>query len=161
MKTLKYSAVKSLIYILIFAGLLKVSGLLLEWIWNDYLVYNYGLEPISFLEAAGILAFLYLVYAGVKFGFDNISSLNNISTLNNLSSLNIFNNKDIKNIENKDDCNDCNRYEKSFIMRSKFMSEDEKERLKEALAKCCGLNHNNHYSTQKIQIQQFENKKIK
>lgn len=156
MKTLKYSAVKSIIYILIFAGLLKVSGLLLEWIWNDYLVYNYGLKPISFLEAAGILAFLYLVYAGVKFGFDNIS------TLNNFSSLNIFNPRDKKNIETNDDCNDCNKYEKSFIMRSKFMTEDEKERLREALAKCCGLNHqHNHYSTHKIQIQQFDNKKIK
>ncbi len=157
MKTLKYSAVKSLIYILIFAGLLKVSGLLLEWIWNDYFVYNYGAKPITFLEAAGILAFLYLVYAGVKFGFDNLT------TLNNFSSLNFFNQKEKSYKDPNSDCDDCNKYDSSFIMRSKFMSADEKERLREALAKCCGMTHHsqNNFTTQKIQIQRFENEKIK
>lgn len=156
MKTLKYSAVKSLLYILIFAGLLKVSGILLEWIWNDYLVISYGLEPITFLEAAGILAFLYLVYAGVKFGFDNLT------TLNNFSSFNLFSQKNTIKTDS-DECVECNKYEKSFIMRSKFMSEDEKERLREALAKCCGMNHipHNQFTTQKIQIKHFENDKIK
>jgi len=150
MKSLKYSATKSLIYIVIFAGLLKVSGMLLAWLWNDYLVVNYGYEEITFLEAAGMLAFFYLIYAGVKFGFDNLSNLNFFQSKNQTPNQHT-------------QCEQCDRAESSFILRSKFMSIEEKEKLKEAIAKCCGINNNQHISTiphQKIQIKPLEKEKI-
>jgi len=144
MKSLKYNVLKSIIYILIFAGLLKLSGLIISWFWNEILVKNYNFHPITFLEATGILAFLYLVFAGVKFGFDNISNMN------------LFNSKELKP-GNLPQCKECDKVQSSYILRSKLLSLEEKERLKEAIAKCCGMNNHSHLNnlpTQKINIQQ-------
>ncbi|HRP01166.1 MAG TPA: hypothetical protein PLE30_00805 [Candidatus Kapabacteria bacterium] len=149
MKALKYNALKSLVYILIFAGLLKLSGMLLAWIWNSYIVYNYRVEPITFLEATGLLAFFYLIYAGVKFGFDNITSFN------------FFHNKGKNSVAVQNECEHLSKYENSFLMRSKFMSEEEKERLREELAKCCGIEHptNKQFSSQGINTKHIEKEK--
>lgn len=76
MKSLKFNALKSIFYILIFAGMLKLSGIIIAWVWNDLLLEKFHLNEISILEATGIVAFIYLVYAGIKFGFENIMNSN-------------------------------------------------------------------------------------
>ncbi len=151
MKSLKNSAIKSLIYILIFAGLLKLSSLILTWVWNKYIVHYYGVEPITFLESTGMIAFMYLIYAGVKFGFDSLSTLS------------IFPSKDKFSKDSHIELTSKNDFEESFKLQCKFMNKEEKEKLKETLAKYCGVSHaqENNYNSPNIHIQHINSKKIK
>jgi hypothetical protein len=126
MKFFKSGAFKAIIYILIFAGFLKIGGLVFAWLWNSYLIRYFQLEHISFLEAVGMIAFLYLVYTGVKFGFDSILSLNK--------------QPDKMSPGNMPQCRNCERMAEPLpIKYARIMTQDEKDKLKEALAKCCGL----------------------
>lgn len=124
---LKNNVLKSLLYILFFAGILKLSGMLLTWFWNSYLVYTFDVQHITFLESVGMLAFFYLVYSGVKFGFVTIIGQKN--TTDNLSS------------KNMPQCQQC---EKNALNNTHYVNNltlDEKEKLKAAIAKCCGFQH--------------------
>ena len=137
MKSLKSSALKSLIYILIFASLLKVGALLLSWFWNDFLTVSIGLSPISVLEAVGVIAFIYLLYTGVRFGFENLSNLN------------IFNNQNERlKPGTLPQCKECRQANNpAYITNLKSMSVEDKEKLKEVIAKCCGLKNQNQTLT--------------
>ncbi|MBX3044103.1 MAG: hypothetical protein KIT33_04490 [Candidatus Kapabacteria bacterium] len=144
---IKNNVSKSLLYILFFAGILKLSGMLLTWFWNDYLVYAFDLYSITFLESVGMLAFFYLVYSGIKFGFNSISiqlSENNIGT------------KPGKLPQ----CSSCEalQHHKDIAYINK-LTEDEKERLKQAIAKCCGFQHEptKIENSQKIKIHTINN----
>lgn len=138
---LKNNVSKSLLYILFFAGILKLAGMLLTWFWNSYLVYSLDLEHITFLESVGMIAFFYLVYSGIKFGFNTIT--------------NQFSGNDKKQKESSPICQSCelmqkNKYQSQFTNR---LSPDEKEKLKQAIAKCCGFQHNSVNIEPKHQIQ--------
>ncbi len=124
---LKNNVSKSLLYILIFAGILKLSGMLLTWFWNDYLTVQFGFEYITFLESVGMIAFFYLVYSGIRFGFNTITSQLSNSESHTPGSL--------------PECKYCEKNSTGNIQKLKEMSADEKERLKQAIAKCCGINH--------------------
>jgi hypothetical protein len=138
---LKNNVSKSLLYILFFAGILKLSGMLLTWFWNDYLVDNFNVEQITFLESVGMIAFFYLVYSGVKFGFNTLTA--NLSVDDKMSP------------GNMPQCQNCDKISTSNNVNSlKNLTADEKEKLKEAIAKCCGFNHisNNIEVNSKIHI---------
>jgi hypothetical protein len=134
MKIFKTGAFKAIIYILIFAGLLKVSGSIFAWLWNSQLIKYFELERISSLEAVGIIAFLYLVYTGVKFGFDSFFNLNK--------------RHDIMSPGNMPQCRNCEKMAEPLPLKyARIMTKEEKDKLKEALAKCCGIQNNNKISS--------------
>lgn len=125
---LKNNVSKSLLYILFFAGLLKLGGMIITWFWNNYMVYSFDLEYITFLESVGMIAFFYLVFSGVKFGFNTLA--------------NQINSKQPSSPGNLPQCKTCDAYQRSngtqFVNK---LSADEKEKLKQAIAKCCGFQH--------------------
>lgn len=138
---LKNNVSKSLLYILFFAGILKLSGMAFTWFWNSYLVYSFGVEHVTFLESVGMLAFFYLVYSGLKFGFNNIASQ--------------FSGKDNSLSHSDSKCESCdlmqqNRRKSSYASN---LSADEKEKLKQAIAKCCGFQHESIQIDNKHQIE--------
>jgi hypothetical protein len=134
MKIFKSGAFKAIIYILIFAGLLKVGGIILAWLWNSQLMKFFEIEPISFLEAVGMIAFLYLVYTGIKFGFDSILNLNK--------------QPDKMSPGCMPQCRNCERMAEPLPLKyARIMTQDEKDKLKEALAKCCGIQNNTKISS--------------
>ena len=143
---LKNNVSKSLLYILFFAGILKLSGMLLTWFWNNYMVYSFEVEYITFLESVGMLAFFYLVYSGVKFGFATITNQINPKIISKPGKL--PQSQTCESIKEKNDYQFANK-----------LSPDEKERLKQAIAKCCGFHHDpiKLESTPKIKIPKVNN----
>lgn len=136
---LKNNVSKSLLYILFFAGILKLSGMALTWFWNSYLVQNLDVEHVTFLESVGMIAFFYLVFSGVKFGFNTITAQ--------------FSNTD-NHTSAASKCQNCelmqqSRYKSTYANK---LSADEKERLKQAIAKCCGFPHEAVKIDNKLQI---------
>lgn len=125
---LKNNVLKSILYIIFFAGFLKLSGMLLTWIWNSYLTTALNLEDITFLESVGIIAFLYLVYSGIKFGFISLTDKNYMH--DKTSADNQFNAKNYETFLHNNIANNLNK-----------MSKSEKEKLKETIAECCGFRH--------------------
>lgn len=129
MNLFKNSAVKAIIHMLFFAVLLKLSGMFVTWLWNKYLVKYTDVEPISFLESVGIVAFGYLVFAGIRFGFNQYE----LAQRHN------------ENLHpgNMPQCRECAKdTDSSTLSKIKNFDRDDKEKLKEAIAKCCGINHN-------------------
>lgn len=117
---LKNSLYKSLLYIIILAGSLKLFGWLLYKVWNSYIYDNYNVTPISQLEAVGIIAFIYLVFAGIKFGFFPFTAKESPGHM--------------------PQCQHCDKMaQPDYLKRVKRMSAEEKEQLREAIAKCCGF----------------------
>jgi hypothetical protein len=77
-----------------------------------------------------MLAFFYLVYSGVKFGFSTISAQ--------------FNLTDKMSTKELPKCHTCEQNVRNTHNNYvKNLTPDEKEQLKEAIAKCCGFNHEN------------------
>ena len=64
----------------LFAGLLKISGLAIAWMWNNVFTQFFQIPYISTLEAVGVFAFVYLVYSGFRFGFANMND--NLAKIN-------------------------------------------------------------------------------
>ncbi|MDX9790697.1 MAG: hypothetical protein WC313_09555 [Candidatus Kapaibacterium sp.] len=123
---LKNNVSRALLYILFFAGILKLSGMLMTWFWNSYLTFSFGLHEITFLESVGILAFFYLVFSGVKFGFNTISAQ--------------YHNTDKLSPGSMPQCQSCSILKKSNSLQTiNKLSPNEKEMLKAAIAQCCGI----------------------
>lgn len=127
MNFFKNSAVRAILYIVIFAGLLKLSGMTVAWFWNQFLLKLGNFEPITFLESVGIVTFGYLIFAGIRFGFASYSE----RPLN------------IRTPGNMPECQKCAQItQQNGIATLRALNKEEKERLKEAIAKCCGMPHN-------------------
>ncbi len=122
-------AVKAILHMLFFAVLLKLSAFVLTWFWNSYLIRYSGLEPVTFLEAVGVVAFGYLVYAGIRFGFDQYE----------LAQQKI----DLLASEETPNCKECAKAKESATLsKIRNFDSDDQEKLKETIAKYCGINHN-------------------
>ncbi|PKL85338.1 MAG: hypothetical protein CVV22_08725 [Ignavibacteriae bacterium HGW-Ignavibacteriae-1] len=122
-------AVKAILHMLFFAVLLKVSALVLTWFWNSYLIRYSDLEPINSLEAVGVVAFGYLVFAGIRFGFNQYE----------LSQQKI----DLLASEEIPNCKECAKAtESATLSKIRNFDRDDQEKLKETIAKYCGINHN-------------------
>ncbi len=121
MNILKNSAFKSLLYIAVFAGLLKLSAMTFTWFWNNVFNNYVELPIINQLESVGVIAFLYLILTGIKFGFGAINEKN------------VLNSEPI--------CEGCQKVRNSIaIEKARTLSKEDKEQLKSAIAKCCGIN---------------------
>ncbi len=121
MNILKNSAFKSLLYIAVFAGLLKLSAMTFTWFWNNVLNSYIDLPLMNQLESVGVIAFLYLIITGIKFGFGAVYE---------------------KNSPISDPiCESCEKVRNSLaIEKARTLSKEDKEQLKSAIAKCCGIN---------------------
>ncbi|MCO5250202.1 MAG: hypothetical protein M9949_02125 [Candidatus Kapabacteria bacterium] len=128
MNFLKHCAVKAILHMLFFAVLLKVSALVLTWFWNSYLIRYSDLEPINFLEAVGVVAFGYLVFAGIRFGFNQYELAQ--------QKIDILASEDIPNCK---ECAKANEY--ATLSKIRNFNRADQEKLKEAIAKYCGINH--------------------
>ena len=120
MKILQNSAFRSLLYIAVFAGLLKLSAMTFTWFWNNVFNAYIELPIVNQLEAVGIIAFIYLILTGIKFGFGAITEKNN-------------------NISDSI-CEGCEKVRNSLVVeKARSLSNEDKEQLKSAIAKCCGI----------------------
>lgn len=122
----KNNALRAIIYIFLFAGTLKLIALAFQWGWNNLLRERYGLEYLTFLESVGILAFIYLIYAGIKFGFENIG-------INDNNKPGLM--KECLSCQLKPEGTPSNQSAKNKL------SAEEKELLSQYIAKCCGMKH--------------------
>ena len=93
-------------------------------VWNNSLSFHLNMEEISFLEAVGVVAFVYVIYFGIKFGE---SKCNNGSK------------KDIMTEEPA--TADKMSYADEMIAKDllKNVPEAEREDLKDFIARCCGF----------------------
>ena len=64
----KNKTARSVFYIIFVSGLLSLTSFSLMIIWDYFTINNPRIHQISFLEAVGICAFVYVIYFGVKFG---------------------------------------------------------------------------------------------
>jgi hypothetical protein len=129
MNFLKHCAVKAILHMLFFAVLLKLSALVLTWFWNSYLIRYSDVEPVNFLESVGIVAFGYLVFAGIRFGFNQYELAQ--------QRIDILASEDVPN------CKECAiANESATLSKIRNFDHDDQEKLKETIAKYCGINHN-------------------
>lgn len=61
---------RSIFYIVLISGLLSLTSFVIEFVWNHTFIKLFGVPPITFLESVGIVAFVYVIYFGIKFGED-------------------------------------------------------------------------------------------
>ena len=61
---------RSIFYIILISGLLSLTSIIIEFVWNHTFIKLFGFERITFLESVGIVAFVYVIYFGIKFGAD-------------------------------------------------------------------------------------------
>jgi hypothetical protein len=61
-------AARSVFYIIFISGLLSLTSTAIMLIWNSTIIKLLELASITFLEAVGIVSFVYVVYFGIKFG---------------------------------------------------------------------------------------------
>ncbi len=59
---------RSIFYIIIISGLLSLTSIVIMLVWNNSLSLHLDMEEISFLEAVGLVAFVYVIYFGIRFG---------------------------------------------------------------------------------------------
>jgi len=64
----KSKTARSIFYIIFVSGLLSLTSFTMMVIWDYFTLSNPGIHQITFLEAVGICAFVYVIYFGVKFG---------------------------------------------------------------------------------------------
>jgi hypothetical protein len=101
-------------------GLLLFSSIVFANICNLTFIAKLQLPCLNYLESAGIMAFVYIVGFGVKFGITN---------------------KDLTNsLMSKFQKSDKNVKTESIVNNLSKMSSEEREILKQQLASCCGMN---------------------
>lgn len=108
---------RSVFFIVFTGGLLLFASIVFANVCNIAILNSLELPCLNYLESAGILAFVYVVAFGVKFGLGKTDLTNSLmSKFQNAD-------KDGKIIENL-----------------KKMTDEEKLILKQQLADCCGMN---------------------
>ncbi len=130
MKILQNSAFRSLLYIAVFAGLLKLAAMTFTWFWNNVFNVYIDLPTVNQLESVGIIAFMYLVLTGIRFGFGAITD--KVSPISEPL------------------CESCEKVRSSIaVEKARALSTEDKEQLKSAIAKCCGM-QTEHHSLNKL-----------
>lgn len=111
---------RSVFFIIFTGGLLLFSSIVFANVCNIAFLKTLGLPCLNYLESAGIIAFIYVIGFGIKFGLGKKSLTNSLVTK-------------LQNSANPD----------KLVDNLKKMSEKEKEILKQQLADCCGIKKNN------------------
>jgi|GEM_PF-4129390 len=124
---------RSLFFIVFVGGLLFCISYTLSYIANHYLYNNLRLDrEVSVLEVSGLVAFIYVLAFGFKFGF---SSRKEAWGKINLAQYD-FQHEKMDLDANTEDCDDLTaKYRQSLS----DLSEAEKEELKRKLADICGI----------------------
>lgn len=107
-------------YIVFVGGLFFVFSVLFAALSNDILSEYFEIPELSLLEAGGLFAIFHIVYSGIKFGYNKFQKS---STEEDMS---LFH-----------DCDNMTEVKKHINLDS--LSTDDKNRLKEEIAKCCGI----------------------
>ncbi len=117
---------RSIFYIVLISGLLSLTSFVIEFIWNHTFIKLFGVPTISFLESVGIVAFVYVVYFGIKFGED------------------CQNDEDNEVYESKRHTNDNFTYSssKTSTLNSEIINklpQTEKKEILHFVSRCCGM----------------------
>jgi hypothetical protein len=109
-------AARTIIYIFFVGGLLNLSAGALWFLWNYGLTGLIEIGEVSFLESVGLISFIYVFYFGYKFGEKKdaeaaAAKCNLAEQMNNSHSIHVV----------------------------RQMSQQDKNELKNAIARCCGL----------------------
>lgn len=107
-------------YIAFVGGLFFVFSVLFAALANEILSVYFEIPEISLLEAGGLFAIFHIIYSGIKFGYHKIyrsMSENDMTILRNCD----------------------NMSEKNNHVNIDSLSRTDKDRLKEEIAKCCGM----------------------
>ena len=115
---------RSLFYIIIISGLLSLTSFVILLIWNNSIAKEFELVEISFLEAVGIVAFVYVIYFGIHFGKGKCQD---DAVEDNLS------------VENKESDKMSYVNEIQALDLLKNVPESERKNLKDFIARCCGF----------------------
>lgn len=115
-------------------GLLLFSSIVFANVCNLTVLERYELPCLNYLESAGIMAFVYIIGFGVKFGITNKDLTNSLMSKFQKSDKNVQSEKIISNL--------------------KQMSHEEKEILKEQLATCCGMNKKSNQHIPEAELSQ-------
>jgi hypothetical protein len=137
---------RSLFFIVFVGGLLFCISYTFAYVANHYLYSQLGLErPVSLLEVAGIVAFLYVALFGIKFGFSR--GFRRAATAPD-STPHYIPHKDLSDTHitgegmhshTEESLEDCDELENRLKASVEELSEKEKEELKKRLAEICGI----------------------
>ncbi|GEM_PF-2141071 len=125
MSKLTIHTARSLFYIIIISGLLSLTSFVIYLIWNNSVVKEFEMAEISFLEAVGIVAFVYVIYFGLHFGRGKCQD---DTVEDNMSGQKIVTDK----MSYKDTSNVLDLMEN--------IPDSERKNLKDFISRCCGFN---------------------
>lgn len=115
---------RSLFYIIIISGLLSLTSFVIFLIWNNSISKEFDMAEISFLEAVGIVAFVYVIYFGLHFGREKCQD---DTVEDNMS--------EQKNVTDKMSYTDDG--EALDLMEN--IPDSERKNLKDFISRCCGF----------------------
>jgi hypothetical protein len=125
------TAARSIFYIVFVGGLLSLSAIILMISWNSGIVNLFDVNPLTFLEAIGILALIYVIYFGIQFGKSSADV--------NLSYFS----------KTKSQAPDINSEVLSTETLNK-LNNSEKEELREFVNRCCGYKNSSELSSKEV-----------
>ncbi len=131
-KIINSSAARTGIYIVLAGGLLVLFAFGSSFICNSFLSATFGIPAISFMEAAGGFAFVYIIYYGYRFGFCSRNKSNE--------------KRDLSFLQNCDNLTQHNLNYKAVTALNK----EQKEKLREEIARCCGFKHESSHRSSRI-----------
>lgn len=117
-------AARTIFYIIFVSGLLSLTSTAIMLIWNNTITKLLELASITFLEAVGIVSFVYVIYFGIKFG----DSAKN----------------DILAEESLQESHNCDKRAASIpgpVLNK--LDPQEKKQMIDLLNRCCGYNDRN------------------
>lgn len=129
--------VRSLFFIAFVGGLLFCISYTFSYIANHYLYDELGLEePVSILELAGLVAFVYVIFFGIKFGFRKSNS--QYQEFQDYERPHAHDDSSDSSHHFAEDL-DCDELSQKYKTSLDKLSEKEKEELKSKLANICGI----------------------
>lgn len=128
---------RSIIYIFIISGLLSLTSIVILLVWNNTISPKLEIAELTFLEAVGIVAFVYVIYFGINFGSAECQD-------------------DTKDVimADKKMANDKMSYADELIQNDllKNVPESERQDLKEFIARCCGIKSKQEKSENSLRV---------
>jgi hypothetical protein len=112
---------RSIFYIITISGLLSLTSFVILLIWNNSIIQIIEISEISFLEAVGIVAFVYVIYFGIQYGTENCKNDTKYANMTD-------NTEPSDKLSEKD-----NEFVKNIL---KTIPKSERRKLKDFLASC-------------------------
>lgn len=128
---------RSLFFIGFVGGLLFFVSYTFSHVANNYFYNTLSLQrPVSILEVAGVLSFIYVIAFGFKFGLNRGPRYDEI----------VYTQIDMDAFSDKK-TEDCEELETYYKKQSRKLTDEQKEKLKEKLAEICGIDPGEEKST--------------